>query len=45
MEDMTVAIEPSLRSPEGGYAQCDVVRVTSKGCEVLSLGTSGLVVI
>lgn len=44
-ENMTVAIEPSLRGPEGGYAHCDVVRVTATGCENLSPGMSGLVVI
>jgi len=45
VENMTVAIEPSLRSPEGGYAQCDVVRVVAAGCENLSPGMRGLVVI
>jgi len=42
---MVVAIEPSLDGPEGGYAQCDVVRVTATGCQNLSPRMFGLVVI
>lgn len=44
-ENMTVAIEPSLNGPEGGYSHCDVVRVTATGCENLSPGMFDLVVI
>jgi Xaa-Pro aminopeptidase len=44
-EGMVLAIEPSLGAPGGGYAHCDVVRVTATGCEVLSPGLRGLVVI
>jgi Xaa-Pro aminopeptidase len=44
-QNMVIAVEPSLGGPDGGYAHCDVVRVTATGCENLSPGMSGLVVI
>ena len=44
-QNMVIAVEPSLAGPDGSYAHCDVVRVTATGCENLSPGMFGLVVI
>ncbi len=44
--DMILAIEPSLKClPYGSFAHCDGVRITEKGCEMLSSSMRDLVLV